>query len=219
MPMFQKMLNEAKSYKLHHAGKNTAINNMVDAAPFEADFMILIRSVYERMFPGGSWVDKTPGGGVATMPLIQRAFPNAKIVATRRNGIEVVSSILKKFDTPFEQACRIWSTSMSRISQARSDGVQFLEVDQFDFTNNAADVACRLCAHLGRPEKTEAWIRLFQDDRIQHLSTHDWSKRLTLDDVRWTEQQKQTFVKICGKQMEISGYQSQLTCTVDAGAG
>jgi hypothetical protein len=130
----------------------------------------------------------------------------AKVIVTHRTGIEVVESIMKKFSISFEAACNIWNGAVKEIIKLRSLNIPFLEVDQFDMTNNPDAIAQKITSFLGRPEKASEMAALFRDTRTDQLSSHDWSRRMTLKDAGWGTAEQNTFVLICGSMMREFGY-------------
>src|SRR5439155_1883997 len=107
-----------------------------------------------QKYPQGSWVDKTPGAeALVGAPLIRETFPSAKLICTKRAGIEVVQSFRQKFSSEFEAACQAWALSMNALLKVRGSYPDILEIDQFDMTNAPDAVAERVTDYLGAPEK------------------------------------------------------------------
>jgi len=129
------------------------------------------------------------------------------LIVTHRNGIEVVSSYVKKFGSTFESACDAWCSAMSGLSTIRPLCKNLLVIDQYDFSNATERVALALAAHVGFPEKHPELASYLKDQRVEHSSSHDWSKRLRLTDVFWTEQQKEVFRAKCGDAMRACNYE------------
>jgi Sulfotransferase family len=166
-----------------------------------------IRKFYMDSFPDGSWVDKTPSPpGVYALPLAEQVFPDARLIVTQRNGIEVVSSHIKKFNATFEEACEVWISAMLGLTRIRPLCKNLLVVDQYDFSNVPNHVAAAISNHLGRPEKAEALAQYLLSERVELSSAHDWSKRLRLEDMSWSNEQKQFFRDKCGEMMNSYGY-------------
>ncbi len=164
---------------------------------------------YNQQFPGGSWVDKSPGAySIGTIPLIREWFPDARCIVTMRTGIEVVVSAQAKFgiDQEFLNACEAWDFGAQAILAARAAPAGTLFIDQFDMTNNTEQLAHAIATFLNRPSRAADAAAFLRTERIGKLSEHDWSRRLTLEDVPWTRQQKAMFVTICGASMKAMGY-------------
>jgi len=173
----------------------------------EAPLIDSIRAFYHEMYEGEGWVDKTPSDeAVHSAPLIRRVFPAARLIVTRRNGIEVVESYRRKFGASFRDACENWVRVMEGITLLRQNCADILEVDQFDLTNASDVVGGRIAGYLGRPELGHQLGVFLASDKQDRLSTHDWKERLTLDDVDWMEEQREEFVRICGPLMHASNY-------------
>jgi Sulfotransferase family len=166
-----------------------------------------IRAFYREIYGGMGWADKTPSDeAIYCVPLIRRIFPDAKILVTRRNGIEVVGSYRKKFGSPFRDACENWSRVMKGISRLRRDCPNILELDQFDLANDAEQVGVRIGAYLEMPTCSADLGTFLKINREDRLSTHDWNTRLPLSAVDWSESEKSLFVELCGQEMKENGY-------------
>lgn len=167
-----------------------------------------IREFYRRQFPEGGWVDKTPSPpGVFALAMAEKVFPDARLMVAQRNGIEVVSSYVKKFGSPFESACEAWRSAMEGLTTIRPLCKNLLVVDQYDFFNATDRVASDIAAHVGFPEKAERFASFLRTQRVESSSIHDWSGRLRLADMPWSEQQKELFRAKCGETMEAAGYE------------
>lgn len=175
---------------------------------FEDHIKNYIREFYSAAYPAGRWVDKTPSGiAVAGLPIIESTFPDAKLVMIKRNGIEVVSSHLKKFKgSSFKGACTNWFRTMEYLLQARKHCQNLLEIDQYDLQNATEQVSQQLATHLQLPHMTEPLAKFFLSQRVQSSSTHDPKKRLKLQDMEWSPEEMKLFKEDCGPMMEKFGY-------------
>lgn len=208
MPLFDQLWQTYSKYVEKFAGRHEMAGRL-RMEPFEQVLSDYIRGLYADAFPAGRFVDKTPGP-VVGVKLIRQVFPDARLLVTRRTGVEVVNSHRVKFGMKFESNCKLWSRSMSDILELRREPADILEavleVDQYDLTNTAAQTAERIAAHLGLPGKADELATFFLEQRVQKTSQHDWEKRLTLADTDWSAQEKATFVAVCGPMMEAMGY-------------
>ena len=165
-----------------------------------------VREFYVDAYEGASWIDKTPSDdAVQAAPLIEALFPDARLIVTKRTGIEVVRSQLKKFGSDFEDVCEMWTQGMKELIKVRSECRNVIEVDQFDLASNPRAVAKVVATHLGKPEYAEALGEILADRKENNFSAHP-GQRATLDDVDWTEEQKEMFFNICGYMMVKFGY-------------
>ena len=64
----------------------------------------------------------------------------------------------------------------------------------------------KIAAYLGRPDKEIELASFFVERRVDKTSDHDWSRRITLADVAWSDDQRRHFRAACGPWMERSGY-------------
>ena len=203
MPLYFRIYKEFEQYKEKLKNNPNVLVNALGHQEFLDDLSSGLRKFYNKHYPDGSWVDKTPGAeNMFAVCLIKEAFPEAKLIATKRTGIEMVQSFQRKFNAPLEAACRSWAAAMRALLWAQENAKDLLVIDQFDMTNSPGEVAHRICTHLGRPEKQEQLSKFFEKTRIEQRSSHDWSKRLTLTEVDWTAEEKNTFVDVCGDMMK-----------------
>jgi len=208
MPIFQRVLRDFTAYQKHFAENDPRV---LAASLFPADFrrhtIQYIREFYAQKYPDARWVDKTPGAEALTgAPLIQETFPSARLICTKRNGIEVVQSFRAKFSSEFSAACHAWAASMNVLLRIRQSWPKVLEIDQFDMTNAPDEVAQRMTDYIGVPEKQQALADFFRDKRTDQLSSHDWRQRLTIADTGWSDEERTLFADTCGELMQKLGY-------------
>jgi hypothetical protein len=166
-----------------------------------------VRKFYHNTYGEGGWIDKTPStSAIFGATIIPRIFPDAKIIVTKRNGIEVVDSFRKKFGAQMSDATSNWSHAMAGIAEIMDSDCPALLVDQHDYANNPAAVAEEIGNYIARPGSIESIRKIFETDPQDKLSTYDWSSRMTLDDVAWDEDEKSTFRQVCGEMMEKFHY-------------
>lgn len=207
MPIFQRVIHEYYKYSMEFRGAKGVSARRLDTATFRSHIYDFIRNTYFSIYPQRGWVDKTPGSeALVGAELILSAFPTAKIILTTRTGVEVVQSFRRKFSRSFEDACRVWSDCMRAAQMVRDRGFPILEIDQYDLTNEPDIAASRIAGYLGRPEREADLARFFSDRRVEKSSTHDWTRRQTLADVDWSDDEKELFRSLCGDWMARLGY-------------
>ena len=208
MPVFQKVVHEFRlSFRKFRDSKEEILVKKLTRDDFEPFLFEYIRGFYFRAHCSESWVDKTPTDEAAHgLSLVEAIFSDAKILATKRTGIEVVNSYLRKFNSPFAEACTSWASTMQGILMARDSCTCMLEIDQFDIAKDPYGTAHKIVSHLGRSGFGDALGQFFAKERVEKSSTHDWRRRLTLADVEWSPEQRDCFVQHCGKMMEAFGY-------------
>jgi hypothetical protein len=208
-PLFYRILNSLHEYlAIFESYPRPLLIKELPNEELEEYILRYVREFYAASYAGGSWIDKTPNGeAVLALPMVERAFPDARLIVTKRNGIEVVTSHLKKFNASFEHACGIWAHSMDALLKVRSACKNLLVVDQFDFSNHSDRVAEEIANHIGVPEKTDALAQYLRNQRVEHSSAHDWRCRLRLDNTSWTDRQKDLFKDRCGNAMAVLGYE------------
>lgn len=207
VPGFQRAVFTFAKYCEQFVEFDGVLARRLDSGQFRTHVVAYLRDFYGRIYTDGSFVDKTPGAeAIAGVPLIHEAFPQARIIVTRRTGIEVVDSHVRKFGVDLADACRAWSASMEALRLVRQSSGNLLEIEQHELANAPDVISAKIAARLGFPEKSADLSTFFGANLTDRFSNHDWSRRLLLADVAWTNQEKQTFMDICGRQMEEFGY-------------
>jgi Sulfotransferase family len=210
-PIFVRILHEFWQYReglvARDANNKKLLAYRLDPKLFRAHLALFIRSFYASQFPTGAWVDKTPGAeAILAASMIMEAFPAAKIIATKRTGVEVVRSFSTKFSSGLEEACNAWAGAMAALHQATEKFPGILVVDQYDIANSPAETAERIATYIGMPEKSAALAEFFAGTEFDRSSTHSWQTRMTLADVDWGERGRRTFERICGSMMQRFDY-------------
>jgi Sulfotransferase family len=207
VPGFQRVIYTFARYCEQFGEADGVLARRLDPGQFRSHVIGYLRDFYDRTYTDGNFVDKTPGAeAIAGVPLIQEAFPHARVIVTRRTGIEVVQSHVRKFGVNFVDACRAWSASMEALRRARFAATNLLEIEQHELANAPGIVSDKIATCLERPDKAGELAAFFCNSSIDRHSDHDWSRRLLLADVPWTDEEKRMFSEICGRQMDEFGY-------------
>ncbi len=208
IPAVARALHELRVY--YERFRDSADDLLIHRLPiteFERTLFRQIRAFYADMFGDKGWVDKTPSDeAVHSAGLIRRIFPDAKVIMTKRNGIEVVDSFRRKFNSSIEDASRSWVSVMQGIEQVTARDPDILVVDQFDFTNNSAKIGLQIAGHLGKPKLGRKVALFLKNNCEDKLSSHSWTRSITLNDTDWTDDEKRYFVSICEEKMQIFDY-------------
>ena len=167
-PIFQRIVHLFFEYRQKFAEVEGVLARELNVKAFRESLYPYIRDLYQRTYKCGSFVDKTPGAeAIRGCGLILGAFPDARILLTRRNGIEVVKSFQSKFGASFADACRAWSQCAAAAAQIRSAHPDILELDQYDLTNAPEETAQKIANYLGRPEKAQELGTFFATRRVR----------------------------------------------------
>jgi hypothetical protein len=207
MPVFQRMMHMFFLHAREFAPPKGDLASQLKPQDFRNHLITYIRRFYETNYPDGRFVDKTPGAEAITgIRLIRDAFPDARVVITRRTGVEVVQSVQRKFSGDFQAACQLWSNCMNALALVRPELADVVEIDQFDLTNSPDAVSKQLAAYFDQPDMAASLARFFVERRTDQSSKHDWRNRLSLADVSWTDDEKAMFIDMCGGHMRACGY-------------
>lgn len=207
VPAFQRVIHGFAVYCEQFDAADGILARKLDRRDFREYVVRYMRDFYARTFPSGAFADKTPGAeAIAGAPLIRQTFPDARIILTRRNGIEAVQSHVRRFGADFADACRGWAACMQAVEQVRPTVTDLLELDHHELAAQPEEAAIRLCRYLDQPTRAEQLARYFQADRHDSAWDHDWHRMRRLDEMEWTAEQRQTFQQICGPHMQRFGY-------------
>lgn len=210
VPIFAQMMHQFFQYVTGFKGtaeKPGPLAGELDPRSLRVAMQAHLRAFYQSKFKDDGFVDKTPGAEALTSALfVAETFPEAKLLATQRTGIEVVQSFQIKFEAGFEEACTAWANCMTALQRATKLVPQMLVIDQFDLTNAPDDIGRRIAGHVERPEVAGELTAFFRERRTDKTSAHDWRTRMTLDQTTWTDEQKRVFRAICGPMMEANSY-------------
>jgi hypothetical protein len=213
MPAINQMIHSFYLYKRQFEGveKSVATQIMLKQVSLEAirePLFQYVRDLYRKNFPDERWVDKTPSPpGIYALPIVEEIFPDARLIVTKRSGIEVVTSHVKKFSSSFDVACDIWLSAMSGLTKIQSLCRNLIVIDQYDFSNATDQVARMIAVHIGDSERVDDLAQFLRTEYVERSSAHDWSKRLQLQDTSWSDDQKGIFRTKCGDLMDKLGYE------------
>src|SRR5262249_19667323 len=93
MPGFAQMVHSLYTYMNEFQGVEDSILSetmlsQVSLLDVGEHLYKYIRDLYGKVYPSGTWVDKTPSpAGVFALALAEKVFPNARLIVTKRNGI------------------------------------------------------------------------------------------------------------------------------------
>lgn len=183
----------------------------------------------ERMFHaevrralGTSWFDKTPGPeAIHGVGLVRRLYPNARYIFLIRDGISNIESRLRKFPgVAFQDHCRAWVECAYAWMKLRADlkPGTYLELRTHELTTEPQRVYRQLVQLIeGHPLGREAALKppLTRFLVLERTASDDPSATRSLDDVNWSDADKQTFLAICAEVMEAFGFDATTTARSD----
>jgi hypothetical protein len=161
------------------------------------------------LFPKGRWLDKTPRPAmIVAAPLLRRVWPEARFIFMKRRGIENIISRMTKFPTvSFEDHCHDWARTMESWMTVRDSlkGVA-IEIDQLFLATRPEDAARGVADLLGLlPAELSG---LAQDLRLDHpeRTAEHFGSVTTFNLSPWSAEQRDAFMRICGRTMDFYGY-------------
>ena len=214
LPLLSAMVEAAHSYydspnPASAARQEDVLLSHVSAEEWQARLTTAMRSVYANLHRGNSFVDKTPGTEMLqSLHVLMSVWPDARVVFTRRRGLENVESRRRKFpEQEFIGHCRDWSNAMLAWRDLK-DAVpesQRLEIDQHDLASDRAATTERLAGFLElEPSQRRALDDFFATETPERTSA-DW-RALALDELSWSGDEQSQFLEVCGAAMKEFGY-------------
>lgn len=174
------------------------------------------RELYSAYYPGTVFIDKTPGIPMLdTLPYLFLAYPNAKVVYCKRRGLENIASRLRKFpDVQFDGHCQQWKQAFAiwrrhkreLNTEILKNKQWFIEIEQYGLLTDAQKTIRGLSAFLDLDEIAFKRMLKYQSTETPQKTSEDGAKALSLESISWTDAEKQTFLRICGDEMERAGY-------------
>jgi hypothetical protein len=199
---------QVKAGELGSQTQATTIGH-VPAQFFRDGFHNLALEAMRSVFPGGSWLDKTPTANMLHIAgQLRRIWPGAKFICLKRRAFENVASRTRKFaDTSFEVDCLEWAEAMRALRTVlpRLDGCA-LQIDQL-FLAQAPDQAAHEIADfltLG-PAETQRLRQALTLDRPERTGDV-FSRTYDPAELDWTPEQWRAFDNICGPELEEFNY-------------
>ncbi len=196
------------------AGPRTMVQ-AVDREAVRRGIRAAIRDAFDKV-AGPAFVEKTPGtGAIRALPIVVEQWPEARIVFARRRGIENVISALWKFPGwTFESACRGWTEALETWSGFGPEVKdRAIEIDQFEMAREPRATAARLGGFLGLDDAAiagiaEAFTQRAHPRANTRVSSMEELQRdpMPLAETPWSEEQRATFVALCGEMMQAYGY-------------
>src|SRR5262245_33684900 len=172
-----------------------------------------VHEVYHNRFQSNVWVDKTPGArAVRAVPLLHYIYPRARFLFMHRHPLKVALSMLQKYpELPLRQSFVEWAVCLKEWNTARAalSPDSFMEIAQSDLSMNTENVVDALKRLLQLDEQQAAGIaRVLKTERPEYTGSSADSGDVYLEDVDWTEAEKETFRSFCLRGANELGYQT-----------
>jgi hypothetical protein len=145
---------------------------------------------------------------IEAIPSILQLYPDAYFIFAKRRGLENVLSRQKKFpDMPFVAYCKDWSASMNMWLKVKESipSSQRLEIDQYDLAHHPLKVVTKLQKMLQLPDDYKnRLLEFFKTQKVERTAD-DWLA-VSIDELKWTSEEKSIFLKECGETLNLYGY-------------
>jgi hypothetical protein len=192
-------------------------------------FPELVRGFYAKMWPNARhWGDKNPhyadSANKGCLNTIMEIFPGAKFIHLIRDGRDVVSSLVRKYDddgrpwTNLTTAPKIWVNHINIGCEfgATIPERQYMEVRYERMVREDVDVARQVFEFLGIAfhEQVESFCRKQQESRTPFSGpTRDLSGDVTASDwgKLFTPTQQSEILNVIGPNLVKTGYETELS--------
>ncbi len=174
---------------------------------FWADITNAYFAQIRAVFPGLYYLDKTPNiSPIRNLALIEKNFPDPSFVFCRRRGIDNVFSKARKWpETDFLIHCEEWRDIMNLWDETKPQlSRPWTEVEYLDLYVQPHKVADSIGKFLSlSPGDVEQILTHLLENRPPRLRE---DSAMSLDDTGWSDEQKRTFLEVCGPTMQRCGY-------------
>ena len=214
MPLLMRLMEAAHGYyaapnEAEAAATDEVLLAHVGPEEWQARLAREFRSVYHNMH-GGPFIDKSPGAlMIAALPMVMAAWPDARIVFSRRRGIENVESRRRKFpdQAEFIGHCHDWTAAMVNWHELRTlvPESQRIEIDQFDLATDPRRCSERLSRFLELGRDQGEFLRESFETQTPERTSASW-RPLELGELSWSAEERRTFIAVCGPAMDAFGY-------------
>lgn len=193
--IFQRMIFQFYEYAQKFAGDDGVLASKINFEEFRSYILMYLQQFYYTQFKGEAFVDKTPGlEALVGAPFIREAFPLAKIIVMKRNGIETIESYRLKFGATFTEAFNEWAACARQTEILKHTLVDTLFIDQIDLRTRPDIIADKISLFLSKRYLSDELAKFFQKSRCDvSLRESIWSKELSLQDVAWSENEKSLY--------------------------
>lgn len=198
---FNSMRTDVPKVMITHIDRHELKDALFDAAVVQV----------KKLNPKHPWFDKTGNPGmILSIPIIAKLWPNSVFILAKRRAIENIMSRLKKFPQhSFEYHCKDWVANFRAWREICKDLPENrrMEIDQRDMVAAPDIAATKLKQLLALDDQQLATITsVLTKKRPQETTPGSSEKVVGLESTGWTQEQKQTFIKLCGEEMKRQGY-------------
>lgn len=211
-PLLVEIINSVRQQRETGLGCNVPGNGL-----FNLKTNVLIRRLFaayehylETELGSAYLLDKTPTVTPIRNALeLQQFHRNARFLHCARRHVDNIDSKRRKFpEQSFVSHCQEWVACMEGwLEVSPKLGDASLGFDFHELTTDPHGVAGRIGAFLGLDDtEIAAMGEYLVGNRPQAAPDRDLLKSLTLDEVSWTDDEKDLFVRLCGPTGKRYGY-------------
>lgn len=214
VPILRDIIGVVDRHKTEGLGSDVAGNGL-----YRMDRDAMLRHLfrgYERYLSTrfkkkkGCVVDKTPTlVPIQAAPDLNRFHSTPHFIYCARRHLDNVQSKIRKFPgQSLEQHCREWvKCNESWLEVRERMNGNYLAFDFHDMATDPMGVATRIGSYLSLTAEDTAGLGAYLvSKRPQTTEDRDLTQFLRLSDIDWTDEDKDTFVRICGPLGDRLGY-------------
>ncbi|WP_394128926.1 sulfotransferase [Shewanella maritima] len=213
--LFEQMLTTATQFVTKSAAARAkgTLTHSVSDVHMQSLLLENLRQLHRDMYGNAIVIDKTPGGPmIAALPMLLKVYPQAKVIYCKRRAIENVASRLKKFPkVSFTAHCKQWRNTHHQWNNAKNDIIKthnrknwFCVVEQYLLETQVEKESAKVARLIGlNSDQKQRFTGYFKHNSPQRTSK---GGTMSLDGINWSEDQKSTFMTICGKEMVRQKY-------------
>lgn len=208
--LFEQLLSTATQFVTKSAAARSkgTLTHAVSNVHMQSLLLENLRQLQRDVYGNDIVIDKTPGGPmIAALPMLLKVYPQAKVIYCKRRAIENVASRLKKFPkVSFTAHCKQWRNTHHQWNSIKNDIIKthnrknwFCVIEQYLLETQVEVESLKVARLLGfDAEQKKHFTGYFKHNSPQRTSA---AGAMSLDGINWSEDQKSTFMTICGKEM------------------
>lgn len=213
LPLLARLREEVATYyqaaeKFAAAGQFTMLAETPETLMMDGLSALFVR-LGRAHFPGGAWMEKTPGAAsLLAAPMYRRIWPEARFMVMQRRGIEnLVSARLKFPERDFGALCVDWAAAILAARSVLPElGAAARVVEQLDLARDPTRVGAEVAEFLNLDADAAARLGAALRDEQPQRSTPEMGRVLSLTETGWTADEVALFRARCGAAMAAAGY-------------
>jgi hypothetical protein len=208
---YQNLTNEIfENLKPHEKLSRIAMGN-INQDEFSKKIFETFKSSYESIIDKSKlyWIDKTPSNNLNVLEIINFLWPDAKFIMMKRRSIENIESKKIKFpDSKFHDNCKEWNSFYRTWNNMDKNflGDRYIEIDHYELLEDLEKFSNKIINFLPEFTNNKNDIITFFKNNFPESTTGEKPNILGLDELEWSEEQKQIHLDICSETLDFMNY-------------